>query len=64
MIASVIIGVLIFSYAGYHIYRFVQKTSKEGACGTCSLKKSCQGGCSTVSAKERQQIIKKNKEHS
>ncbi|WP_397539342.1 FeoB-associated Cys-rich membrane protein [Rummeliibacillus pycnus] len=44
MIASFIIGIIIFGYAGWTIYRHVQK-SKEGKCGACELKNNCKSGC-------------------
>lgn len=40
MIANIIIGLLIFGYAGWTVYRHIQK-SKEGKCGTCELKNNC-----------------------
>ncbi|MCA1042523.1 FeoB-associated Cys-rich membrane protein [Bacillus infantis] len=49
MIFSWIIGLLIFCYAGYMMYRHI-KNSKKGKCAVCELKKSCSSvnaGCST-----------------
>lgn len=40
MIISWIIGILIFAYAGYTLYRHIEK-SKEGKCAKCDLKNSC-----------------------
>ncbi|WP_248560360.1 FeoB-associated Cys-rich membrane protein [Niallia sp. NCCP-28] len=47
MITSIILGVLIFFYASYSLFRFIQK-SKQGKCASCSISKSCETkGCST-----------------
>lgn len=43
MIFSWIVGIIIFGYAGYSFYRFIQK-SKKGKCAACDLRE----GCSTV----------------
>ncbi|MEQ6389787.1 FeoB-associated Cys-rich membrane protein [Bacillaceae bacterium S4-13-58] len=40
MIFSWLVGVVIFSYAGYSLYRFIQK-SKKGKCEACDLKEGC-----------------------
>jgi len=45
MIASVILGVLIFGYAAFTLYRYV-KRSKMGKCAGCSASKSCSTTCS------------------
>jgi hypothetical protein len=37
---NVIIGVLIFGYAGWMLFRFVRK-SKKGTCASCSINASC-----------------------
>ncbi|MFD0715334.1 FeoB-associated Cys-rich membrane protein [Paenibacillus sp. GCM10027626] len=50
MIPSIIIGVLIFGYAGFSLYRFVQK-SKAGKCAACSLNKSCSSSCTPEEAR-------------
>ncbi|RDI47728.1 FeoB-associated Cys-rich membrane protein [Falsibacillus pallidus] len=52
MIASILIGLLIFGYAGFTLYKFIKK-SKEGVCGTCSLKKSCNSKCSAFQDETR-----------
>jgi radical SAM protein with 4Fe4S-binding SPASM domain len=57
MILSIILGVLIFGYGAYMFYKFIQK-SRQGKCGTCALNKSCESGCSTVSPKERLELLK------
>lgn len=41
MLVSILLGVLIFGYAGWTLYRFIQK-SKKGKCATCSISKQCQ----------------------
>ncbi|WP_146551300.1 FeoB-associated Cys-rich membrane protein [Rummeliibacillus sp. SL167] len=41
MIANIVIGLLIFGYASWTIYRHVQK-SKKGKCGSCELKSNCE----------------------
>ncbi|MBS4196208.1 FeoB-associated Cys-rich membrane protein [Lederbergia citri] len=48
MIISILLGVLIFGYAIFTIYRFV-KRSKMGKCAGCELSKHCPGACSTSS---------------
>lgn len=50
MIANIIIGLLIFGYAGWTIYRHIQK-SKEGKCGTCELKSNCKSCCTPTAIK-------------
>ncbi len=59
MILSIILGILIFGYGAFMFYKFIQK-SRQGKCGTCALKKSCTTGCSTVSAKERLDLLKED----
>ncbi|MDQ0417382.1 flagellar biogenesis protein FliO [Croceifilum oryzae] len=44
MIANLLIGILIFGYAGWTIMRFVRK-SKQGKCAVCSLNKRCNSVC-------------------
>ncbi|MCU6707959.1 FeoB-associated Cys-rich membrane protein [Paenibacillus sp. J5C_2022] len=41
---SWILGVAIFGYASWTIYRFMKK-SRQGKCAACSLNKSCQSQC-------------------
>ncbi|USG64352.1 FeoB-associated Cys-rich membrane protein [Brevibacillus ruminantium] len=45
MFISILIGVLIFAYAAFTLFRFV-KRSKMGKCAGCSLNKSCSSSCS------------------
>ena len=44
MLANIAIGVVIFGYAGWTIFRHVKK-SKEGKCAACELKSGCQTKC-------------------
>ncbi len=48
MLASILIGIVIFGYAGWTIFRHVQK-SKEGKCGSCELKSNCACSCDLTS---------------
>ncbi|MFJ5622514.1 FeoB-associated Cys-rich membrane protein [Peribacillus loiseleuriae] len=50
MVASVILGALIFGYAVFTLYRFV-KRSKMGKCAGCSLSKTCSTACSPTDQK-------------
>lgn len=45
MIVNIIIGAVIFAYAAWTIYRFIQK-SKKGKCSGCSEEQKCSSnGC-------------------
>ncbi len=45
---SIILGLLIFGYAGWMLFRFVKK-SKKGACASCPTNVSCsRGACSAI----------------
>ncbi|AZB41057.1 FeoB-associated Cys-rich membrane protein [Bacillus sp. FJAT-42376] len=57
MIASIILGLLIFGYATWMVVSFFKK-SRQGKCGTCALNKSCKSGCSIVTAEERGDLLK------
>ncbi|WP_054954670.1 FeoB-associated Cys-rich membrane protein [Paenibacillus dakarensis] len=46
MLASIIIGVLIFGYAGWTLFSYIKKT-KKGKCAGCSLAKTCSSSCSS-----------------
>lgn len=59
MIASIIIGVLIFAYAAWMLVSFFKK-SRQGKCATCAIKDSCTSGCSIVTPKERHEILKQS----
>ncbi|MDQ0178076.1 FeoB-associated Cys-rich membrane protein [Bacillus chungangensis] len=50
MIASIIIGTAIFSYATWALVKFINK-SKKGKCSACELQKSCSGKCSSPKLK-------------
>ncbi|MDP4163383.1 MAG: FeoB-associated Cys-rich membrane protein [Bacillota bacterium] len=47
MIANIIIGGAIFSYASWALIRFINK-SKKGKCASCALEKNCSSSCSTI----------------
>ncbi|PLR82092.1 FeoB-associated Cys-rich membrane protein [Bacillus canaveralius] len=44
MIANIVIAGAIFGYAGWALFRFINK-SKQGKCASCSIKKSCSQNC-------------------
>lgn len=46
MLASIIIGLLIFGYAGWTLFSYVRKT-KKGKCAGCSIAKTCASSCSS-----------------
>lgn len=46
ILINIIIGGLVFGYAGFAMYRFV-KRSKQGKCASCALNKSCASQCET-----------------
>lgn len=48
MLASILIGVLIFGYAGWTLLSYVKKT-KKGKCAGCSMAKTCASACDEVS---------------
>ncbi|NHM31791.1 FeoB-associated Cys-rich membrane protein [Neobacillus terrae] len=50
MIANIIIGGAIFSYASWAFVRFINK-SKKGKCAACSLSKNCSSQCSSFESK-------------
>ncbi|MFQ3545698.1 FeoB-associated Cys-rich membrane protein [Halobacillus rhizosphaerae] len=56
MIWSIILGLLIFGYAVWMVISFFKK-SRQGKCGTCALKESCDSGCSVVTQAERKDIL-------
>jgi radical SAM protein with 4Fe4S-binding SPASM domain len=58
MLASIIIGILIFAYASWMMVSFFKK-SKQGKCATCAIKDSCSSGCSIVSKEERLDVLKR-----
>lgn len=40
MLANIIIGAVIFGYAGWALFRFIKK-SKKGKCAACDLNENC-----------------------
>ncbi|WP_374719249.1 FeoB-associated Cys-rich membrane protein, partial [Parageobacillus toebii] len=44
MIANIVIGGVIFSYAGLMLVRHIKKRY-QGKCASCSLADNCQGSC-------------------
>lgn len=44
MIINIVLGVAIFGYAGWALFRHINK-SKEGKCAACSVKSSCGSNC-------------------
>jgi len=45
---NIVLGAVIFGYAGYSLTKFIKK-SKKGKCAACSLNKSCQASsCSSI----------------
>ncbi|WP_110933633.1 FeoB-associated Cys-rich membrane protein [Paenibacillus bouchesdurhonensis] len=44
-----IIVALVFSYAGWAVYKGFKK-GKKGACASCSQQRSCSAGCDNSSA--------------
>lgn len=41
MLASIIIGVVIFGYAGWALMKYINN-SKKGKCAGCAVENSCQ----------------------
>jgi radical SAM protein with 4Fe4S-binding SPASM domain len=52
MIANIVIGGVIFGYAGWMLVRHIKKSSK-GKCAGCSLADNCQGSCSPYKQEDR-----------
>jgi hypothetical protein len=44
MLVNILIGGVIFGYAGFSLVRFLRK-AKEGKCAGCDIKSSCQSSC-------------------
>ncbi|MCP8970315.1 FeoB-associated Cys-rich membrane protein [Ectobacillus ponti] len=52
---NIVLGALIFGYAAYSVWKFVQR-SKQGKCAACALNKACAGStCNVVEAKQTKQ---------
>jgi len=45
MLANIILGTVIFGYAGFAFYRHIQK-SKQGKCAACAVKDACNSEAS------------------
>ncbi|MEX1029486.1 MAG: FeoB-associated Cys-rich membrane protein [Paenibacillaceae bacterium] len=58
MLVSWLLGIAIFGYAVWTLYRFYQK-SRQGKCAACSLNKSCQSTCTTPADDENDSFKKK-----
>lgn len=56
MITNIILGALIFSYAGWTLVRYINK-SKQGRCVACSLNKSCSTDCNLDDSEVKNQSI-------
>lgn len=41
MIANIVIGVAIFGYAGWSLFRYMKK-SKKGQCAACAINEHCE----------------------
>lgn len=41
MVVNIILGAVIFGYAGYALIRHIQK-SKQGKCAACAVKDACK----------------------
>jgi radical SAM protein with 4Fe4S-binding SPASM domain len=52
IIANIVIGGVIFSYAGWMLVRHIKKSSK-GKCASCSLADNCQGSCTPYQQENR-----------
>ena len=48
MLASIIIGAVIFGYAAWALVKFINK-SKKGKCAACAIEKDCSSQCGTTS---------------
>ncbi len=48
MLVNIVIGGVIFGYASWALFKFIQK-SKQGKCAGCSVKNSCKNdSCSPM----------------
>lgn len=50
MLVNILLGGIIFGYAAWALYRFIQK-SKQGKCAACSIQNSCSSNCGTTEDK-------------
>jgi radical SAM protein with 4Fe4S-binding SPASM domain len=56
MIANILIGGVIFGYAGFVLVRHIKKSSK-GKCASCSLAKHCEGSCASTHTHINKKIV-------
>lgn len=63
MFINIMIGAVIFGYAGWSLYRFTIK-SKEGKCASCSSNKSCASACDESTPAEVTFYTRYREEHS
>ncbi|MDN3018969.1 FeoB-associated Cys-rich membrane protein [Paenibacillus sp. BSR1-1] len=49
MFVNILIGLIIFGYAGWMMARHIKK-SKQGKCAACEMNKSCSSSCSIPDA--------------
>jgi hypothetical protein len=47
MLVNILLGVVIFGYAGFALFNAIRK-SKKGKCAACSLKNNCSSNCSVI----------------
>ena len=52
MIFSIFLGLLIFGYAGWALYRSVMR-SRKGKCASCGLSKTCKTDCGTFYTQQK-----------
>ncbi|QDX95721.1 FeoB-associated Cys-rich membrane protein [Brevibacillus laterosporus] len=53
MVINFVIGTLIFGYAAWTLWRYVQK-SKKGKCSGCSEEKKCLSACCLPDSSEQE----------
>ncbi len=53
MLVSIFIGVIIFGYAAYILWKSFQK-SKQGKCAGCAIKNTCQGSICVQEEKDNE----------
>ncbi|ASI34805.1 MULTISPECIES: FeoB-associated Cys-rich membrane protein [unclassified Exiguobacterium] len=46
-LVDILIGLIIFGYAGYSLVRFTKK-AKKGKCATCEVEPTCKTACDDV----------------
>lgn len=55
MIVNILLGLGIFSYAGWMMARHIKK-SKQGKCAACSLYNSCSSSCSIQDSTSKEEL--------